>query len=130
MPITEVPSAKPEISFGNGRYSAAMRELYDDLQVLFKVPEEKAEKIARQFGSDFGAAMASAAVNTSVGKATGKNSRMTLKEAASVKGITATYALSIARAVQWANEAFKNGVSRKDTKWTFISQLAEYVAEL
>jgi hypothetical protein len=93
--------AKPD--FGSGRYSAVMAEFYADLGRLTKLHPAVCEKAARQLGVDLGRLMASQPVAIKYGNVT-KEGKMSLAEAARLKGVTATYVLSLAKEVAAANE--------------------------
>lgn len=121
--------AKYEKMFGNGRYSAQMESIYEGIQLKFGISAEKAEKIARQAGSDAGAVFASCSAAFRIGKANGDN-KASIADAAKVKGVTLTNPLNIVRALQWIDDAGKNGVSYGFTKWVLSEPLAKYVAEL
>ena len=119
-----------KVSFGNGRYSAVMEELYKDTQRLFGIAAPVAEKIARQFGSDFGAAMANQPVSIKYGKKLSDDGKLTLAESCRAKGITATNSIMIGRACAWANECRQFGISYSDTEWKLTSPLQAWVDSL
>lgn len=116
-----------EVSFGEGRYSPVMKELHHDLQSIFRLPSEQAEKIARQYGSDFGAALKSAPVKVSVGKTVNSDGKITLGESCKVKGITVTNSIMVARAVDYANGAMKYGIARNSTTWKPTAELQKII---
>lgn len=115
------------VDFGNGRYSPLMAECFKDLQRIFKLDVVPAEKLARQIGTELGAIMANAPVDVKLGK-TNKDNKMTISEAAKVKNLTQTWAILALRAINFANEANKNGVSVKDTDWQMSEGLKKYIA--
>jgi hypothetical protein len=117
-------------NFGEGRYSLAMKEVYQDGMRIFVLSSETAEKIARQFGSDFGAYMREAIVEAKIGKSMSRDGKLTLAETSKVKGCTATPAISIARAIDYCNNALKFGVSVKNTHWKLAQELADWVSSL
>lgn len=118
------------ISFGNGRYSPEMFRIFGELQSVFGVEPKKAEKIARQVGSDFGELMKNQSASIKVGSMN-KDGKATIGESVEkLKGVTLTNPLSLVRALQWVNDAGKNGVSYGFTKWELIPVLKTYVAEL
>jgi hypothetical protein len=119
-----------KVSFGNGRYSAVMEELYKDIQRIFNISAEQAEKVARQFGSDFGAAMASQPVSVKYGKKLSDDGKLTLAESCRAKGITATNSIMVARACDWVNTCKNFGVSYTDTQWKLSGLLDKWVNEL
>jgi len=122
--------ATREISFGEGRYSPLMSESFKDAKAIFGLDDKQAEKLARQIGSDFGAAMRGSIATAKLGKALSKDGKVTVKEAASVKGITLTNALLALRAMDYANESTKFGIARGETKWIASKLLGEYLETL
>lgn len=120
-------SDKPD--FGNGRYSALMQECFDDARRIFKLANDKAEKLARQIASDFGAIMASAPVEVRLGKLN-KDSKLTLSEASKVKNVTLTNTIYALKALHFANEAGKNGFISGRTTWVTSESLTRYLASL
>ena len=113
------------IDFGSGRYSPLMLECFKDAKVIFGLPSEKAEKLARQIGSDFGAAIREVQVDGRISKSLSKDGKVTLSEAAKIK-VTQTNALGAMRAMQYANDSTKAGFVRNTTKWQVSEQLKEY----
>lgn len=125
----EVKETKP--NFGNGRYSALMEQTWKDGQVVFKLPSDKAEKLARQVGSDFGAAIAGAVVDAKIGKSITKDGKTTLAEAAKVKGVTMTNALFALRSLGFAAELGKYEFSWKLSTLVIVDgKLKEYLEQL
>lgn len=124
---TQIQREAPD--FGSGRYSALMLECYNDAKTVFKLDDTKAEKLARQIASDFGAVMASAPVETRLGKQN-KDGKITLSEAAKVKGVTITNALFAMKALRFAGDAGVNGFSFGQTAWKPVKSLAEYLNSL
>src|SRR5947207_12410364 len=95
-PTIGTPAPKPvTVSFGDGRYSSVMRELDGDAQRLLGLSKSHAEKLARAFGAELG--RYNAYVKIGFGKAT-KDGKMTLRESASIKGVTVTHAIALAKA--------------------------------
>lgn len=127
QPIAPSAPVKPE--FGNGRFSAQMELLYTEIQNLFGIAPDKAEKIARQAGSDAGAVLSRVNASFTVGKVS-KDGKTTISDASKIKGVTVTNALMMARACQWCDEAMKNGVSYGFTKWKLSPPLQRYVDSL
>jgi len=115
--------------FGTGRYSALMGEVYDDAQIIFKLTPEKAEKLARQVASDVGAIMASASVSIKLGKVN-KDGKLTIAEAAKLKGVTLTNTLYALKALHFAAEAGMNGFNWKYTQWCPVQGLKDYFEKL
>lgn len=109
-------------NFGNGRYSKAMQAMYNRMLTLFMIEPAKAEKIARMAGSDAGAALSNVEAKLSFGKATGKDSTMSIAEVAKAKGVRVTNPLAIARAIQWFDDAMKNGI-----KWNQTLELTDEI---
>lgn len=124
--MTTLEQDTKEVSkFGNGRYSPLMEECFHDLQTVFKLSPEKAEYIAKAIGSEVGALMRNQPVTVKVSKAN-DDGKVTIAEAAKMKGITVTDTILVLRSLQWANEAVKNGFNRKETNWVPIPKLQEY----
>src|SRR6185503_19765249 len=84
-----------EISFGDGRYSNTMKELFKDSKRLLDLTDKQAEKLARAFGAELGKDNAHAKI--SYGRYSAKSNQITLKESVTFKGLIVTYAISIAR---------------------------------
>lgn len=99
------------VSFGEGRYSQAMRELFNDAQKLIGLPPGQAEKAARAFGAELGRHQATSKI--SFGKMT-KDGKMTLRDTATLKGITVTYAVAIAKLCVILQETKQYGVQSID----------------
>lgn len=116
--------------FGNGRYSALMDECYKDAKRLLGLDEIPADKLARQIGSDFGAMMRDAKVDAKVSKSVSKDGKVTLSEAAKVKGVTTTNALTALRVMQFQNEAAKYHISPGNTTWAIVGEFMEYLNNL
>lgn len=125
MNATQDTNTKEVSRFGNGRYSPLMSECFADLQAVFDLSEEQADKIARQIGSEIGALMANQSVTIKLGSVN-KDGKLTIAEAAKIKNVTMTNTLFTLKALQFANEALKNGFNRKETKWVAIPRLQEY----
>lgn len=117
-------------SFGNGRYSQLMSEIFEDSQVLLKLNEEQADKLARAVGRDFGAYMSTVKVEAKVSRSINKDGKVTLSEAAKMKGVTATIALEAMRVIQFMNEAGKFHILSRKTEWKLSSQFEEMIASL
>lgn len=111
--------AKP---FGDGRYSKLMESCCEQISVVFPdLSQEQAVKIAKQIGSDFGAAIKHAQVDAKVGKSINKDGKVTLSEAAKVKGVIITDALHVMHALNFAADAGKYGFSWKHTKFAVLA---------
>lgn len=111
--------------FGNGRYSALMQECFQDLQKVFKLEESVAEKVSKVIGSEIGAIMANQHVTIKLGSVN-KDGKLNIAEASKIKGVAITNTLMTLRALQYANEAIKNGFNRNETAWVPIPALADY----
>lgn len=108
------------VDFGAGKYSAAMSELYKDLQRVFGLTPAVAEKVARQFGSDYGAAMASSKAEIGFGKKYNSDGKITLTESLKAKNVPATHSIRLAKACDWANQLRKGWIKGcKDIGVTF-----------
>ena len=117
-------------NFGNGRYGDFQRSLYADSQALLGMSKQAAEKFAKAAATDFGLAMAQAKIEGKVSKPTGKDMKVTLSEAAKMKGVHSTLPLSLVHALQWMGEAGKHGVSYGKTSWVLTPELSAYVDDL
>jgi hypothetical protein len=124
-PATE--TTRPE--FGNGRYSAEMGKIYDNLQKLFGIEPAKAEKIARQAGSDAGAIFRLTDATIRVSKANSDN-KGTIADASKAKNVTLTNALNIVHAIQWCGDAGKHGIAYGHTDWQLCEALQKYVDQV
>ncbi len=114
--------------FGKGRYMNFQKELYSDAKRMFAVDNLKAEKLAKQIASEVGAYMAKAEVQVKLGKINVKSSTLTISEAAKIKGIVLTNAIFALKAIQYANDAGRNGIG--DVDWTFCEEVADYIKSL
>ena len=124
---SEVVSVKPD--FGNGRYSAEMERIWKGCKALLGIASDKAEKIARQAATDAGNAMKQCSAELRVSKAS-KDGKVTLNDAAKLKGVTMTNALSIVRSLQWIDDAGKNGISYSKTEWKVVQPVQEWIDSL
>lgn len=113
-------------NFGDGRYCNLMKECFKDAKRIFGFEPKVAEQLARNIASDFGAEMAHAKVEAKVGKINSEQ-RVTLAEAAKMKNVMATAPIRILRAMQYINDAAKNGINKGDTNWVLADELNEYV---
>jgi hypothetical protein len=119
--IENTTSANPkaEVTFGTGRYSNVARELYNDSQRLLKIAPEQAERLAKTYASELGRLNAKVG-SVSIGKPN-KDMQCTLRESTQIKGVTMTYALTLAKlcvvlqdAKKYGIEAYNNISLRKD----------------
>jgi hypothetical protein len=115
-----------EVSFGAGRYSAIMKSCYDECQSLFGIPADKAEKIARDLGSDVGTILNNVPTEIRISKIS-KDGKVSMADVSKIKGVTVTYPIAIARAIQWIGDAGKNGVSYGHSKWKLTQNLQDWV---
>lgn len=125
IPNTQQQQAAPKpIDFGDGRYSQCMRELFKDSQRLLCLTPEQAEKLARNFGSEMG--RLSPTITFKYGKVN-KDGKMSLRETcATLKGVTHTYTLGLARCIMLLQEATGFGVN-KFVKIQLDEQYQEYL---
>jgi hypothetical protein len=106
----------------HGRYAACSAQVYEFLTKQYDCPKAVAHKVGHQVACDIGAAMkserATSEAKHTVGKAT-KEGTLNLREAlnTTVKGVSQTYPLRLAHAVQWINDAGKHYVSYGNTEW-------------
>lgn len=115
--------------FGTGRYSALKEECFKDALVIFHLTEDQATKLAENIANEVGAIMKNTPVVVKASKAD-KDQRLTLSEAAKIKYVVMTPAITALRAMQWSNDAMKNGFNRKETQWKPIHSLQEYLDQL
>lgn len=125
----ESQQVSTQVDFGNGRYSPLMQEVFDDAQVVYHLNPAIAEKLARKIASEIGAIMQDRPVEIKLSKVS-KDGKMTIAEAAKVKGVTQTYPLLALRGLHYAAEAGKNGFSWRDTSWKVSKTLADWFATL
>lgn len=121
--------ANLEPDFGNGRYSHLMEQVYTQSQTVFKLPKDKAEKLARDISSEIGKVMANVKVDVKLGKVS-KDGKLTISEAAKLKGFTTTNQVMALKALHYAAEAGKNGFSWGKTQWKPIQWVDEYLSSL
>ena len=106
----------------HGRYAGCSAQVYEFLIKLYNCPKAVAHKVGHQVACDIGAALTSDRTTSeakhTVGKAT-KEGVLNLREALSttVKGVSQTYPLRLAHAVQWINDAGRHYVSYGHTEW-------------
>ena len=115
---TETATASKMPDFGNGRYSPLMLEAYRDALRLTKMSPSEAEAFARLLGADLGRAFSAAPSKVTYGKAN-SHGRLTMKEAAGLKGIVATRPISIARLLSLANDLSKEAQALGGVSVTF-----------
>ena len=105
---------KPKISFGDGRYSSVMKELFKDSQTMLGLSEKHAERLARAFGAEMG--RYNAAPKISFGRYSNKTNQITLKEASTLKGLVVTYPISMARLCLLLRDAIPFGYDHEETE--------------
>lgn len=123
------PVAINYADFGKGRYSPLMEDCYRVMVKYLKLDEAHANKLAKLVGVDFGEAMKQAEVNGKVSKPN-KDNKVNLSESGKLKGITATYPISLKHALQWIDEANTHGVSIGLTKWELNESLSKWADEM
>ncbi len=128
---TETPTTKLG-QFGNGRYSAAMGELFKDSQRYLGITETQADRLAKSFGAEYGRVMQNSEAKVKLGKVN-KNGAITLGE--SVKGVKTvmTHAIAIAKIVATINECIPYGVDTSNvsigmkqgegTSWEWLTEV-------
>ena len=133
---TATAETKSEVAFGvfGGKYGQAQISIYEFLTENMKLDKAKAHKIAVMFACDYGAAMKQRGVSETkakVGKAT-KEGIVTLSEAIknTAKGVSNTYPMAIAHAVQWLSDAGKHGISYGLTTWQFTPAITTWIEKL
>ena len=103
----EAKAKAARVTFGDGRYSNAMGELYKDSQRLLTLTPKQAEKLARSYGSELGRLNMTNKIQ--FGRVT-KNQQVTIREVASIKGVTMTHALNLAKACVILQDALSFGI--------------------
>ena len=128
---TQIPTPKRKVAigvFGEGRFSAAMHELFKDVQRLFKFTPVQAHVSAAQWGIDAGGVFKGNAVSVKHGDKLNKNGQITLKETSdAVKNVNLTWALAIGCVVQQVDKTRKFGLVVKDI--TMSPQVMDFVNE-
>lgn len=112
----ETATVSNKVEFGNGRYSATMAEFYRDALRLTTLEPKDCEALARNLGADLGRQNLVASIK--YGKANAEG-RLTLKEVASIKGVVATKAMSLARLMSLANDLSKEAKALGTVDVTF-----------
>ncbi len=120
---------KAIISFGEGPFSKLMQHYFDLSQRLLKLSEAKAEKFARQLASDLGAIHKQLKFEVNAGK---PNKDMLRKVQMSAKSglMVIAPSVNVLIALQWMEDAGKNGVSYGHTIWILIPSLQEWIEQL
>jgi len=116
-PLTEeqkLALEKAKVTFGDGRYSQAMKELFKDSKRLLALTDKQAEKLARSFGAELGKHNAVATI--SYGRYSVKNNQITLKESVTFKGLIVTFPISIARLCVILQDSIQFGFDHEKSK--------------
>ncbi len=108
---TDTKPVSKEISFGDGKYSKAMKELFQDSQRLLQLSDNHAEKLARAFGAELGRYNLHSKIT--FGKYSSKGNSITLKESATLKGLVVTYPIALAKLCITLQEATQFGYDSK-----------------
>lgn len=116
----------------HGRYAYCSLEVYNFLVKQQGVPENVAHKIGHAVACDFGAAMKSDRVASEAKHKIGRASKegiLNLREAltTTVKGVSQTFPLRLAHAVQWIGDAGKHYVSYGHTAWQLDEQTDKWL---
>ncbi len=124
------PQAQVEIgSFGNGRYSKVMSELFRDANnYLLDIDPAKADRLCRSFGAELGRLQAAEVKEIKFGKL-GKNGDINLREVCDSIKVIASPAISIAKILSILDDARKHGMSYKDTKISLSDNLNAWLNE-
>ena len=96
-----------KVSFGDGRYSPVMKELYNDSIRLLQLSSKQAERLARSYGAELGKLQMQNKI--SFGRVT-KNQQVTIREIASIKGVTMTHTLNLAKACVVLQDSLSFGI--------------------
>jgi hypothetical protein len=115
--------------FGNGKYSRLQQQVWEQAQIVFGIPADKAEKLARKIAQEWGAVMANQTVDIKVGRKD-KDGKVSLSEASKIKGITVTNEIACLRALAFAQTAGEHHFLWSRTKWEVTSGLREYLNRL
>lgn len=129
---TEVKSTKIELgNFGNGRFSPAMKELYDDSQRLLSFTKEQAHAVARQIGVDAGNLL-KGSVTLKYGSSVSKTGTMTLKEVTESLKMNATPAMNVGSVCSQLDKARKVGLVVKECTMdkTIMTWINDKAAEI
>lgn len=119
----QAPS-KPD--FGKGKYSMLMETVWEDTQVLFHISSKAAELLAKSIATELGLLLSNARAEIKVGR-TIKEGRVTLSEAAKLKGVPMTNNIAILRTLQYINESGMYHIVWAKTEWKLVSSLVEYL---
>lgn len=116
--------------FGNGgKFSQFMSDMFKGCIERLGMSPACADKISRNCASDIGKAMKNGESTIKIGSIS-EDGKVTIGDSMKVKGIAVTRNISIARALQYINEAGKNGLSFASTDWALTPALSEYVTEV
>lgn len=112
--------------FGNGRFSPAMGELYDDSQRLLSFTKEQAHVVARQIGVDAGNLL-KGQVTIKYGASVSKTGQMTLKEVTDTVKMNATPAMNVGSVCSQLDKARKVGLKVNDC--TMSENIMQWINE-
>lgn len=125
--LTEAPEVQATITFGDGRYSNAMKELFKDSKRLLQLTDKQAEKLARSFGAELGKQNVNAKIT--YGRYSAKGNQITLKESATYKGLVVTFAISLGRlcvllqdSIPFGYDSEKSKIELRDTWIEWLSK--------
>lgn len=113
-------------AFGNGRYSPAMHELFNDSQRLLGFTPEQAHVTATRLGIDAGQLLNSK-VTLAFGRTTNKDGHRTLKEITKAVRVPNSWAMSIGTICAQLDETRKQGLVVNDC--TVAPELMKFVNE-
>lgn len=113
------------VTFGDGRYSNAMKELFQDSQRLLQINATQAEKLARSFGAELGKQNVNAKIT--FGRYSTKNNQITLKESATYKGLVVTFSISMAKLCVLLQESIAFGFDHEKSKVELRSTWVEWL---
>jgi 16S rRNA C1402 N4-methylase RsmH len=114
-----------KVTFGDGRYSQAMKELFQDSKRLLALTDKQAEKLARSFGAELGKHNAIAKI--SYGRYSVKSNQITLKESVTFKGLIVTFAISLARLCVCLQESIQFGFDHEKSKIELRAEWIEWL---
>lgn len=117
--------------FGHGRFSPAMKELYQDAIRLLGFTEKQAHVTAKQFGVDCGQ-LTKGQVTVKFGESVSKDGKRTLKEITEGIKVSNTWAMSIGTVCAQLDKTRKNGLVVNDVTMTpaIMSQVDEHASRL
>lgn len=129
QPITEQTLSKsqsPSETFGQGRYSNQMKEVFRGCVDVLGLPEGQARKVAKSYGADLGR-LENGQSTVRFGALAKKDRTLTLKESVTIKGVTLTKSLSVVKTMLLAKEMLDYGASVIEV--TFQPQIVEWLTD-